>query len=144
MADFDVVEVGEPSSWDDIDGVRPGKLFVEKDLAAKYLGMSVNSMAPGDQAPFWHTHSQHEELYIFLSGQGQLALDDEVVDVQAGTIVRVGTGTWRAWRALSDSSEPLRWLCVRSGGATLQEIGRDGEMDAERAFPWATTSSSEA
>lgn len=137
MTDFDVVRVGDLESWDEIEGVAPGKLFVEKDLGTQIMGISVNSNTPGSHAPFWHRHAKHEELYIFLSGRGQLALDDEVVDVEPGTIVRVGTSTWRAWHAAPDSTEPLRWLCVRAGGATLGEIGRDGERDEERPLPWA-------
>lgn len=137
MTDFDVVQVGGLDSWDEIEGAAPGKLFVEKDLATKYLGLSVNSNAAGSEASLWHTHSQHEELYVFLTGRGQLALDDEVVDIEPGTIVRVGTGTWRAWHAAADSAEPLRWLCIRAGGSTLGEIGRDGELDRERPMPWS-------
>lgn len=136
MSDFSVVNVGNLQAWDEIEGARPGKLFVEEELATRFMGLSVNSIAPGEQAPFWHTHSQHEELYIFLGGTGRFALDDEVIDIRPGTIVRAGTGTWRAWRAEPDSPENLRWLCVRAGGRTLEEIGRDGELDKERAMPW--------
>lgn len=137
MTDYNVVRVGELTAWDEIDGVAPGKAFVEKDLAAKYMGLSVNSNAPGSQSPFWHTHSQHEELYIFITGRGRLALDDDVIDIEPGTIVRVGTGTWRALQAAPDTTEPLRWLCVRAGGATLEEVGHDGAKDGDRPYPWA-------
>ena len=54
-----------------------------------------------------------------------------------GTVVRVGTDTWRAMRCLPDSPVPLRWLCIRGGGDTLANIGNDADLNQERPFPWA-------
>src|SRR5690606_17915342 len=107
------------------------------ELRMRFIGLSVNATEPGEESPFWHTHSVLEELYLFLSGRGQLALDDEVVEVGPGTIVRVGAGVWRHLRSLPDSGEQLRWFCVRAGGADLEAIGRDGEIDRERPTPWS-------
>lgn len=136
MSNYDVLELGGLASWHQLEGAAPGKHFVDKDFPAQFIGMSVNSTEPGASQPFWHTHSVLEELYVFLGGEGQLALDGDVVDVTAGTVVRVGQGVWRALRCKEDSPESLKWLCIRAGGATLTEIGRDGELDKERPFPW--------
>lgn len=136
MSDYEVAEIGGTEVWGDFDGARPGKRFVDKEIAAEYIGMSANSLAPGGNAPFWHTHSRVEELYVFLGGSGKMALDEDVVEVQAGTVVRVGPDVWRAWHAAVDSAGPLIWLCLRAGGDSLEGIGRDGEIDRERAFPW--------
>ncbi|ALJ18674.1 cupin domain-containing protein [Microbacterium sp. No. 7] len=137
MSNYEILDIGAIGAWGDYTGAAPGKRFVEKDLAAQFLGMSANSLAPGGEAPFWHTHTRLEELYVFLGGTGQFALDDEVVSVHAGTVVRVGAGVWRAWRAAPSSAEPLTWLCLRAGGDTLEAIGRDGEIARDRPFPWA-------
>ncbi|MBS1698294.1 MAG: cupin domain-containing protein [Actinobacteria bacterium] len=99
--------------------------------------MSVNSTDPGGSSPFWHRHGRLEELYVFLDGRGQMALDDEVIDVGPGTVVRVAPATWRAVHSAADAEGPLKWLCLRGGGDTLAAIGRDGERDQERPFPWA-------
>lgn len=138
MSGYTVLETGAPETWKDHEGgPRPGKRFVEKDLGLEFIGLSENAVSPGGEAPFWHTHSTLEELYVFLSGSGQMALDDDVVDVQAGTMIRVGTGVWRLLRCRPDSPEDLRYLCVRAGGDTLGAIGHDGQRDDERARPWA-------
>ncbi len=132
-----MTNVGSVEAWIELEGVAPGKLFVDKALESTYLGMSVNATAPGDASPFWHRHFKLEELYIFLGGEGEFAADDDVIPVQAGTIVRVGPDTWHALRCLPESTAPLTWLCVRGGGDTLVSIGKDGELDRERPYPWA-------
>ena len=40
-------------------------------------------------------HSVLEEMYVFLARDGQMGLDDDIVDVSAGTVVRVGQGVRR-------------------------------------------------
>ena len=81
-------------------------------------------------------HAQIEELYVFLSGTGQMGLDGDVVDVTAGSVVRVGQGVWRTWRALPDSPGQLRWLCIRAGGGPIAHMPDDSERDTERPAPW--------
>jgi len=137
MSAYDVVQLGGLDTWLQAGGDRPGKQFVDKMMPAQYIGTSANAIASGESAPFWHSHSTLEEVYVFLSGRGQMGLDDEVVDVQPGTVVRVGQGVMRTWHALADSPEDLRWLCIRAGGDTLENVGHDGALDRERAMPWA-------
>ncbi|MFD6700386.1 MULTISPECIES: cupin domain-containing protein [unclassified Microbacterium] len=133
MSGYDMYEAGAIDTWGVAEGT--GKRFVDGE-SAQYLGMSVNSTEPGESSPFWHRHSRFEELYVFLDGRGQMALDDEVVDVHPGTVVRVAPETWRAVHSAADAGRPLKWLCLRGGGDSLAGIGRDGELDKERIFPW--------
>lgn len=138
MSDYEVLEMGGLDAWQEFTGgVAPGKRFVEKELPLQFIGMSANAAEPGKQAPFWHTHEKFEELYVFLAGRGQMGLNDDVIDVQAGTTVRVPQGTWSTWRCLPDSPEQLRWLCIRAAGDPLAEVGRDGALDQDRPMPWA-------
>lgn len=136
MSSYDVLEIGAPASWKDPEGGPAAKRFIDKEIPAQYIGTSANALEPGAQMPFWHSHDKLEEVYVFLAGRGQFALDDDVIDVRAGSVVRVGQGVMRTWRALPDSPEALRWLCIRAGGDTLANIGRDGELDRERPMPW--------
>ena len=138
MTEYKVVELGALDTWDEFEGpLGRGKRFAEFELETKYMGMSSNAADPGKSAPWWHFHSQEEELYIFLSGKGQMGLNDEVVDVEAGTTVRVSPGTWGTWRCLPDSPEQLRFIVMRAGGGDLPRVGHDATMDKERPLPWA-------
>lgn len=142
MTDYTISELGPMSGWTDLYGgftpqsERKGKHIVSADLATKFLGLSANAMEPGQSATYWHTHTRVEEVYVFLTGQGQMALDDEVVDVRAGTSVSVGLDVWRTWRCLPESTEPLTWLCIRAGGYELPGVPDDGALDRERPMPW--------
>lgn len=122
--------------WKNLAGVAPGKSFVEGNLDSEFVGLSVNNTPPGGGSPFWHEHSKIEEIYVFLEGDGEMAIDDEVVPVAAGTIIRVPQGVWRALRCLPSSETDLKWLCIRAGEGSLAEIGNDAAIDQERPFPW--------
>jgi len=142
MSGYQVLEIGAPEQWRDFYGgftpesSRDGRRVVDHELAMQYIGMTANAYEPGEQAGYWHQHGRVEELYVFLAGHGQMALDDDVVDVRAGTVVRVGQGVWRTWRALPDSPGQLRWLCIRAGDEELPERPDDGERDSDRPSPW--------
>lgn len=136
MSTYSVSQVGPIDGWGALDGVAPGKAFVEEALGNEFVGISVNGTEPGGTSPFWHTHSKLEEIYIFIDGTGELALDDEVIAVGAGTIARVGPNVWRGLRCSPDSPTQLKWLCIRAGGDTLAHIGNDADLDGDRPYPW--------
>ena len=141
MTDYEVTEIGAPDAWRDHFGgfvparSRDGRRVVDHELSMQYIGMTANALLPGEDAGYWHTHSRIEELYVVLDGRGQLALDDDVIDVSAGTAVRVGQGVWRTWRAAPDSPSELRWLCIRAGGEPLPHIPDDSTRDPDRPPP---------
>ncbi|MEO8095958.1 MAG: cupin domain-containing protein [Pseudolysinimonas sp.] len=142
MSDYEVIEIGALDDWrDHFGGFRPttsrdGRRVVDHELAMQYIGMTANAMSPGEEAGYWHTHSRIEELYVFLQGRGQMGLDNDVVDVAAGSVVRVGQGVWRTWRCAPDGTEDVKWLCIRAGGYELPEFPDDSTRDEARPSPW--------
>ncbi|CAN5381222.1 hypothetical protein BH11ACT3_BH11ACT3_15890 [soil metagenome] len=142
MTDYQVTQIGALDTWRDHFGgfsaakARDGRRVVDHELVMQFIGMTANALQPGEEAGYWHTHSQIEELYVFLEGTGQMGLDDEVVDVAAGSVVRVGQGVWRTWRALPESPGQLRWLCIRAGGEELPQLPSDSTRDEARPSPW--------
>lgn len=142
MSGYDVISVGAPDTWRDFyggfrpDSSRDGRRVVDHELTNQYIGLTVNALEPGEEAGYWHTHSDVEELYVFLSGTGQMGLDDDLVEVEAGTVVRVGQDVMRTWRARPDSTEQLRWLCIRAGSTELPEFPNDAVRDMEKPMLW--------
>ena len=142
MSDYEVAQIGALDQWRQFHGgfdqarSRDGRRVVDHELTMQYIGMTANALVPGEEAGYWHVHEQVEEMYVFLGGRGQMGLDDDVVEVQAGSVVRVGQGVWRTWRALPDSTDELRWLCIRAGGEQLPHMPNDSRRGADRPMPW--------
>lgn len=142
MSEYEILDIGGLDEWrEHFGGFRPdssrdGRRVVDQELTMQYIGMTANALAPGEEAGYWHRHSRVEELYVFLGGTGQMGLDDDVVDVKAGSVVRVGQGVWRTWRCAPDAAEQLRWLCIRAGGEELPALPNDSERAASRPMPW--------
>ncbi len=142
MSGFEVAAIGALDEWRahhggfDAARSRDGRRVVDHELTMQYIGLTANALEPGEQAGYWHAHSRIEELYVFLTGRGQMALDEEVVDVGPGTVIRVGQDVWRTWRAHPGSHGELRWLCIRAGGEPLPYAPDDSSRAPERPMPW--------
>jgi len=141
MKKWSLFETGTPQSWKEHVGGRfntKGKKFLDRDLALEFFGVSVNELAAGEHAPFWHAHSTLEELYLVIEGEGEFALDDDIVAVQPGSALRVGQGVMRSWRCLPTSETPMRWICIRGAGAKLADVPPDAKpvLYTEKPLPW--------
>lgn len=142
MSGYEITNIGAPETWRDHLGgfvpqtTRQGRRVVDHEMTNQFIGMTANAYEPGEEAGYWHTHSEIEELYIFLEGSGQMGLDEDIVDVTAGSVVRVGQGVWRTWRALPESDGQLRWICIRAGAQELTSYPHDATRDHERPSPW--------
>lgn len=141
MSDYEVTRIGSMDQWREHFGgfdaarSRAGRRVVDHELQMQFIGLTANALEPGEEAGYWHTHSEVEELYVFLDGRGQMGLDD-VIEVAAGTAVRVGQNVWRTWRAHPESPSELRWLCIRAGGGPLTHLPHDSTRDEGRPAPW--------
>lgn len=142
MSDFEVTNIGTMDQWHSHFGgsteqtAREGRLVVDHELGMQFIGVTANALAPGEQAGYWHAHSEMEELYMFLDGEGEMALDDQVIQVSAGSTVRVGQNVRRTWRCTPDSPTTLKWMCIRAGGNELAAIPTDAKPDTESPMPW--------
>jgi len=130
MSGYKVTQIGAIDSW-------TGKEFIEGELGTENMGISINATEPGGGSPFWHSHARLEEVYLVLEGTGEIAIGDDIVPLQAGSIVRVAPGSMLALRCLPDSSTPMKWICVRSGDDSLAGVGKDATLDKESPFPWS-------
>ena len=88
-----------------------GKVFVGQAVDATGSELSFQTLVPGQDSGFLHTHKTHEELYIILRGEGQYQVDGEIFPVSEGTIVRVSPNGKRALK--NTGSENLTMLCFQ-------------------------------
>ena len=54
-----------------------GKVFAGQAVGATGSELSFQTLVPGQDSGFLHTHKTHEELYIILKGEGQYQVDGE-------------------------------------------------------------------
>ena len=123
-ATFQIEHFGPSESWGDLVCRRPsgsvinGKGFIGAKVGLTGMELSLNSMLPGQSYPFSHAHRKNEELYLFLTGNGEMQLDQEVVPVRAGTAVRVAPPVFRCWR--NTGSVPLTCIVIQAQAKSLE------------------------
>jgi mannose-6-phosphate isomerase-like protein (cupin superfamily) len=104
-------------------GLSPGleSRFARAPLELKKSGISYFRVAPDFRAPFGHTHSEQEEIYLVVSGSARVKLDDDVVELSEWDAVRIPPGTMRGLEGGPQGAEVIAF------GAPSNE-NRDLEM----------------
>jgi mannose-6-phosphate isomerase-like protein (cupin superfamily) len=101
------------------------------------LEASVNALPPGRSYGFSHAHKQNEELYLLLTGAGEMLLDGQVVPVGAGTALRIAPAVFRCWR--NTGSEPLTCVVVQAKSGSLEQATHDDGIRADQPPRWPYT-----
>jgi len=99
--------------------------FARRALDGAIVGVSRETLAPGFRVPFGHMHRDQEEVYVVLRGSGRIKIEDEIVPLAEGDMVRVAPGVWRCTEAGPDGMQVL------AVGAPIAE-----ENDAEIEQGW--------
>lgn len=91
------------------------RMLVDDILGAEHHTLFVVQFAPSDHGPVLsakeHFHP-FEEIYYLTQGSARGTLDGETVDVAAGDLVWMGTGSSHGFVNLGDG--PVRWLEVQA------------------------------
>ena len=93
------------------DFILKGKVFAGQAVGATGSELSFQTLVPGQDSGFLHTHKTHEELYIILKGEGQYQVDGDIFPVSEGTIIRVSPEGKRALK--NTGKENLTMLCIQ-------------------------------
>ena len=112
---FEAVNIG---SWDEVIGY-------ELPMGPNVLHGKVQTLAPGQDSGFLHTHKTHEELYIIIKGEGLYQVDGEIFPVLEGSVIRVSPDGKRALK--NNGKENMTMLCIQ------YKANAFGEADSPRA-----------
>jgi mannose-6-phosphate isomerase-like protein (cupin superfamily) len=93
--------------------------YVREDVGAERVGLSWYRLNAGRRTGFGHRHDEVEEMYVVLGGSGRVKLDDEILELRRGDIVRVAPATVREFEGGPDGMELL---------ATGTHAKGDGEL----------------
>ena len=86
--------------------------FAAGPLELERSGLSYQRMAPGFRM-FSHRHHEQEEIYVVLSGGGQIKLDDDDVELRPLDVVRIAPETGRAVEAGPEGLELIAFGAPR-------------------------------
>ena len=96
-----------------------GKVFLNHMLGMTSSEISINKLPPQTSMPFYHTHRLNEEIYLFLKGEGEFQIDDKVLPIREGTVIRVSQEGERCWRNTS-KTEDLHYVVVQARAGTYE------------------------
>ena len=84
----------------DVLGDYPGEMRMSavSDLGTEQVGFTWRRLPAqsGGKGSYGHRHKTQEEVYFVVSGTLQFKLEDEVIDVAGGTVVRVAPSVLRS------------------------------------------------
>lgn len=126
-ANYTLFQSGKLRDWIDNSveipglGKVQGKLFLKDIVGFTSCEMSINAMPAGQGMPFHHTHAENEEVYIFISGHGQVQVDGITMDVSEGSILRVAPSGVRTWR--NNSAGSLVYIVIQMRDQSLRQYG---------------------
>jgi mannose-6-phosphate isomerase-like protein (cupin superfamily) len=81
--------------------------FARTNLELEKSGLSYFRLDPGYRAPFGHTHSEQEEVYVILSGSARVAVGDELVELGELDAIRIAPEAMHGMEAGADGAEML-------------------------------------
>lgn len=85
--------------------------------------VSVNTLPAGVSVPFVHSHKENEEIYIITEGSGNLKIDNEIVAVKKGDIIKISPKGKRQFEASND--ETMSYICVQVKENSLHAYTED-------------------
>jgi len=111
-----------------------GKVFIQDLVGTTGCELSMNKLPAGVTVPFSHTHKENEEVFIFIKGQGQMAIDADVFDVAEGSVVRLAPAAVRCLR--NTGKEELYYICIQSKAGSLGQHTFDDGVKVDHQINW--------
>lgn len=85
-----------------------------KALDCEAVALGLIRIPPGEGYSFTHSHRKQEEVYIVIEGRGSISVNNELIELVPGDLVRVSAS---ARRALKADEEGLFVICA--GGVPM-------------------------
>ena len=108
MTTYTVQDLNEVQNQGENFGLNPDEYQVRmaKDpLECENAGVSYLRLGPGYRMPFGHRHKEQEEIYVLVNGSARMKVEDEIVDMQPLTAVRVAPETMRNLEGGSEGAD---------------------------------------
>lgn len=111
-----------------------GKVFIKDLLSTTGSEISINKMPAGGKVPFSHAHKANEEVFIFIKGKGEMAIDDQIFPVAEGSCLRLAPDARRCLR--NNGTEDLYFIVVQTKAGSLGDYTVDDGYRVEQNIDW--------
>ena len=91
-------------------------------LEMENAGISYIRIAPGFRIPFGHKHKNQEEVYVLVSGNARIKIEDEVRELRQWDAVRLHRDTVRGFEAGDQGAELLAIGAPNTGPGDAEVI----------------------
>ncbi len=117
---FKAINIGNLNSIKDFtNGNMKGKIFLKDLIGSTSCEISITSIAPHTELPFFHSHKQNEEIYIILSGEGKFQVDDDVFPISEGSIIKVNPNGQRSM--INNSDNDMVYIVIQAKQNSLTQ-----------------------
>lgn len=87
--------------------------YISRQLGAERLGYNISAVPPGKAAYPFHSHRVNEEMFLVLSGSGEVRIGDETYAIREGDVIACPAGgPETAHQIRNNGSTDLRYLAV--------------------------------
>jgi uncharacterized cupin superfamily protein len=83
-----------------------------RGTAARKLGASIDTVAPGKRSCPYHFHHAQEEMFIVLEGRGTLRVAGEMLPLREGDVAFIPPGPEYPHQIINTSDAPLKYLSI--------------------------------
>jgi uncharacterized cupin superfamily protein len=83
-----------------------------RGTAARKLGASIDTLAPGKRGCPYHLHHSQEEMFVVLEGEGTLRVAGEMLPLRTGDVIFIPAGAEYPHQIINTSHAPLKYLSV--------------------------------
>ncbi|MGH7026558.1 cupin domain-containing protein [Brevundimonas sp.] len=116
---------------------QPQVAMLGRMLGAEKLGYNLIELAPGKRGFPFHSHRTNEEVFVILSGEGEIRLGADRRGVRAGDLIAaLAGGPETAHQITNTGAVPLRYLalstCETPDVVEYPDTGRFRVMDVPR------------
>ena len=83
-----------------------------RGTAARKLGASIDTVAPGMRSCPYHFHYAQEEMFVVIEGSGTLRVAGELIPLREGDIAFIPPGPEYPHQIINTSDAPLKYLSI--------------------------------
>ena len=91
-------------------------------LECEHCGISYIKLGPGWRLPFGHNHKTQEEVYVLVRGSARMKVEDDLIDLEPYTAVRVSPSTMRGYEGGPDGAELIVVGAPRTGAGDANVV----------------------